>query len=73
MDITIEMNLNEKIIARESYSILDLISDIGGVQALLISAIAYFLNIWNFNALENYLVSRLYKIVKEETESQHQS
>ena len=57
------------LIARESYSILDLISDIGGIQALLISAIAYFLAIWNFNYFDNYMVARLYKVQREEQQT----
>ncbi len=31
MDITVEMNLDQKVIARAGYTILDFISDIGGM------------------------------------------
>ena len=31
VDITVEMNLDQEVIARESYNILDLFSDIGGI------------------------------------------
>ena len=31
VDITIEMNLDEKMIARDGYTILDYLSDIGGM------------------------------------------
>ncbi len=31
MDVTVEMNLDQKVIARAGYTILDFISDIGGM------------------------------------------
>ena len=62
MDITIEMNLDQLVVARAGYTILDLISDIGGMQGMLISAAAFFLTIWNHNHMENFLVTRLYRL-----------
>lgn len=64
-DLTVEMNLAQKIIARDGYNILDLFSDIGGIQALLISVAAYILAFWNYNHIDNFLASRLFKIEKE--------
>ena len=49
MDITIEMNLDLRIIARDGYTFLDYLSDIGGMQGLLISGVALFLAMWNYN------------------------
>ena len=63
-DITIEMNLNQKVIARDGYTILDYISDIGGMQGMLISLIAWFVTIWNYNMFDNHMVTRLFKIEK---------
>ena len=48
-DITIEMNRNLTRIAREGYTVLDWISDVGGMQGMLISGIALFMTFWNFN------------------------
>ena len=57
MDITVEMNLNQVVIARDGYTYLDFLSDIGGMQGLLISVLALFMGIWNHNQLENYMVT----------------
>ena len=64
MDILIEMNLDEMTIARDGYTFLDYLSDIGGMQGLLISGVAFFLAFWNYNYFDNYMVTRLFKIQK---------
>ena len=56
------MDLNQKVIQRQGYTTLDLISDIGGLQGILISVFAIIVGIWNHNMLENLLVSRLFKL-----------
>ena len=56
------MNLDQLVVARDGYTILDFISDIGGMQGMLISAAALILTIWNHNHLENFLVTRLYRL-----------
>jgi len=68
MDITVEMNLDQKVIARDGYTILDYISDLGGMQGMLISAFAYFLLFWNHNMFDNHMVTRLYKLKKPSRE-----
>ena len=69
MDITVEMNLDEFVIARDGYTFLDYLSDIGGMQGLLISGVAYFLAFWNHNYFDNYMVTRLFKIEKKNEQS----
>ena len=44
------------IIERNGYTIVDLFSDIGGIQSFLSSIIGIFLSFWNHNYLDNYLV-----------------
>ena len=55
------MNLDLVVIQRSGYTILDILSDVGGLQGILISIISLFLSTWNYNQLNSYLVSRLYK------------
>ena len=55
------MNFDMVFISRSGYTILDILADVGGLQGILISGIALLLNIWNFNYLDNYLVSKLFK------------
>ena len=62
MDLTVEVDLDIVQIAREGYTILDVLSDIGGLQGLLLSFCVAFLVLWNHNNFDNYLASRLYKI-----------
>lgn len=62
MEITVEMNLDQVVIARDGYTILDFISDIGGMQGMLISGAALVLTIWNYNHLENFIVTKLYRL-----------
>ena len=40
---------------------LDILSDVGGLQGILLSGIGFILSIFNFNYLENYLVHKLFK------------
>ena len=49
------------LIERNGYTVLDLLSDVGGLQAILISGIVFTLSIFNYNFLENYLVYKLFK------------
>ena len=66
VDVTIEMELNMRIVAREGYTFLDYLSDIGGMQGMIASFIAAFVVFWNYNNFANYMVQRLYKIEKND-------
>ena len=62
MDVTFEHNLNLVVVARDGYTVLDWISDIGGIQGILISFIALIIGYWNYNHFDNYMVFGLYRI-----------
>ena len=64
------MNLNQVTIARDGYTFLDLFSDIGGIQGFLFSSFSFLILVWNYNMLENYMVTRLYKLTKPNAEKQ---
>ena len=70
MDISFEMNLDQKVIARAGYTSLDYISDIGGMQGMLLSLMAWLIAIWNYNMFNDHLVTRLYKIEKVDADKQ---
>ena len=61
LDITIEMDLDLHIVSRDGYTVLDLFSDIGGIQGMLISFFALMLGYWNKNHEDNFLTQQLYK------------
>ena len=48
MDVTIEMNLDMQTMQRQGYTILDVLSDVGGIQGLLFSFVAVILSIANY-------------------------
>ena len=56
------MNMNLKMVARDGYTILDFLSDIGGILGLLVSGMTYALVLWNYNYFENFMVTRLFKL-----------
>ena len=45
MDVTVEMNLSVKNIERTGYSFLDLLSDVGGMQGILIRCCGIILGV----------------------------
>lgn len=58
------MDLNQLVIARQGYTVLDFFSDIGGIQSLLIQAAAIFVYAWTYHQIDDYMVSKLYRVVK---------
>ena len=68
MDITVEVNMNQKVIARDGYTFMDFLSDVGGMQGLLLSGIGYLIAICNYNMFDNFMVTRLYKLDKPKEE-----
>ena len=68
VDITFEVNPHQLVIARDMYTFLDLLSDIGGMQGMLVSGFGFLIAIWNFNYFDDFMASRLYKLKKPETE-----
>ena len=64
MDITIEMNKDLKRVLRQSYSLIDLLSDIGGVQSIFFSSFAIVLSVLNYQHFDTHIASQLFKIQK---------
>ena len=62
------MNLNQLSINRQIYSSLELISDIGGIQAILLSLFGFILSVFNYNNFDTFLASRLFKLKKPKRE-----
>ena len=68
-DFTLEMNLGVHQISREGYHALDLLSDVGGIWAILTGAFSVVLAKLNFNHFDTFMASRLFKIKKENAEN----
>ena len=68
MDIMIEMNLDMGILSRSGYTFIDVLSDVGGIQGLLISAISIIIGFFNYNHFDTFVASRLFT-VKDQDDS----
>ena len=65
----LEVNLDQITISRSSYTILDLLSDIGGIQGILTPILGLPLIFLNYKHFETFMASKLYKIKKKDEES----
>ena len=62
MQVTIEMDLNRMAYSRSRYTVLELLAQFGGFIGIFGRIFGFFMAAWNFNALSNYMVTRLYKM-----------
>ena len=63
--VTFEVDLDMITYERKVYTVLDMLSDVGGLFEFLICFFAFLSWIWNYQSIENYLASRLFKIKKD--------
>ena len=59
--VILSLSLDQSLIERRGYTILDILSELGGLQGILISGISLILSVFNHKYLDNYLVSKLYE------------
>ena len=64
VSVTFELDLNMIHIERKLYTVFDMLSDVGGLLGILTTFAAFFNSIWNYQAFDNFMVSRLFKIKK---------
>ena len=64
VSVTLEMNLNVMNYERKVYTIIDMLSDIGGLTGIIATMFGIMNATWNYNAFDNFMVSRLFKIKK---------
>jgi hypothetical protein len=70
MAVIFEIQPNHFQYLRDVYTFFDMISDIGGLQGILFSFVAAFLGIVNYNFLQNYMVSKLFRVERKDLTSQ---
>ena len=56
------MNLNRMEYSRSRYTAFDLLSDVGGLKGMFAEIFVFFLAAWNFNAVDNFMVTKLFRI-----------
>ena len=53
---------------RTVYTMFDMLSDIGGLTGIIAIVFGFINSTWNYNAFDNFMVSRLFKIKKPKDE-----
>ena len=61
MIVSFEFDLNKMKIDREVYNLFDWLGDIGGLEAALILILGYVNSFVNYEAFEDFLVSKLFR------------
>ena len=61
MSFTIEFDLDLKVVQRNLYTILDLLSDIGGFTTIFLKGLSVLIAIWNFNNYEYHFLTNFFK------------
>ena len=59
--VSYEFDLNMYRIDREAYNTLDWLGDLGGLKEALTIVLGAVIALFNYNTLENYIVSQLYR------------
>ena len=62
LSVTVEMDLNRIELERSRYTTFDLLADVGGLSGMFASIFAVLMTVWNYNALDNYMVTKLFKV-----------
>ena len=65
MDISIEMNLDQTYLIRQCFDILDLLSDVGGIQTIMLVLTSVVISVLNYGNFDTFMASRLFKIKRE--------
>ena len=68
VSVSFEMDLNIMQFERKLYTVFDMLSDVGGLLGILTSICALLNAIWNYQAFDNFMVSRLFKIKRPKDE-----
>ena len=67
--IVIETNLDQLFIQREGYTILDLLSDVGGLSGIGIWILDILTKILNYDYMNSYMTSKLFKLKNKQSAS----
>lgn len=60
--MTVEMDLDRVAYSRSRYTAFDLLADVGGLSGMFASIFAVFMAFWNYNSMDGFLISKLFKV-----------
>ena len=60
--ISFEMDYNLQVVSRNTYNALDLLSDIGGIESILVTILNILIRFWNSNHLDLHMIKKLYQL-----------
>lgn len=69
MKLTFEHHLDRFVTQRSNYTFLGVLSDVGGLSAVIYSVFATLLAILNYNSLNAHIVNKLFKFSDSDPES----
>jgi len=61
MAIGIDMDLARTVVERTNYTILDVLSDVGGLESVFASVVSFILGALNYNNLNSQMIGQLFK------------
>ena len=67
MGVSFEMNLDQKVIERNRFTILDLLSDIGGFMSMITGGLSFIIASWNYKNFEYHFLTNFFKMKSTET------
>ena len=65
ISVTVEMSLEQSVVARTGYTFLDVLSDVGGIQSILMTSFSIWMGAWNYKNFDNYMASKLFKELRK--------
>ena len=68
-EMSFQINFDVIKLQRDGYTLIDMMSDIGGMESILISGISLFLSLWNYKQFDSHMASNLYKLVGDDKNS----
>ena len=66
VSLSFEMSLDQIVIERNIYNVLDLLADIGGFMSIIMGGISFLLAFWNYKNFEYHFLTNFFKVKTSE-------
>ena len=68
VNIQFEVSLDRVIVIRDGYTVIDIVSDLGGISSIFMAVFSLIIQIFHSNTLDEFLISKLYLKQNKENE-----